>query len=103
MTFSAAPGTISNRFILRISNVPTGNEDPIGTLNKFNIYYGFDLINIQTLADDWNGTEGSVKITDMAGKSVSDLQNAEFNKDALDPAAGSKNRRTLFYRDKIGA
>ena len=41
------------------------------------------IINLQTLSDTWTGKSGSVRIMDMGGKTVSDHQNIEFNKDDL--------------------
>jgi len=83
VTFSASAGLLSDRFILKIINITTGTEDPVYTKNNFNIYQGYGLINIQTLADDWDGSSGTVKVLDMAGKTVSYLQNAEFIKNSV--------------------
>jgi parallel beta-helix repeat protein len=83
LTFSVSAGLISDRFILRVSNVSTGTEDPVMPNNIFNIYAGNNLINIQTIADDWEGKTGSVRVQDMSGKTIADLQNAEFGKNSI--------------------
>lgn len=83
ITFSSSAGLITNRFILKVENVLTGTENPVVSKNIFNIYNGNNLINIQTIADEWEGQTGSVKIFDLTGKTSSDLQNAEFRKNSV--------------------
>jgi hypothetical protein len=92
VTFSASAGLITDRFILKVSNVTTGIEDPVVSKNIFNIYQGNDLINIQTIADEWDGKTGTVRVLDLTGKTVSDNQNSEFWKNSLIqiPAPGTK-------------
>jgi len=80
LSFSAPAGLINNRFLIKISNITIGIEDPKTGDDQFNIYNGFGLINIQTLADEWDGKRGSVRIMDISGKTVSDLHNTEFSK-----------------------
>jgi len=83
LTFSSTTGLITDRFILKISNIATAVENPIMLDNTFNIYQGFGLINIQTIADEWDGKSGSVKVLDLAGKTITNLQNTEFNKNSV--------------------
>lgn len=83
VTFSASAGSLNDRFILKISNVSTGTEDLFSADNSFNIYQSFDNINIQTLADSWDGKTGSVTILDISGKNISDLRNTEFSKTSV--------------------
>lgn len=84
VTFSAAKGTLSDRFVLLISDITTGVEDnPVVSVKPFNIYPAFSSVNIQTLSDEWDGKSGSVRIIDMTGRIISDLQNIEFNKNSV--------------------
>jgi hypothetical protein len=83
VTFSSPKGTIADRFMLKISAISTGNEDPLVSNNTFNIYPANDFINIQTISDTWNGMHGSVKVLDLTGKTISDLMVAEFSKNSL--------------------
>jgi predicted outer membrane repeat protein len=83
LTFTASPGLITDRFILKFSDVLTGIEDPAVLKNTFNIYSGFGYINIQTLADDWDGKQGSVTVLDLSGRTVADLRNIEFTKNSV--------------------
>ena len=83
MSFPAAAGLINNRFLIKISNITIGIEDPKTGDDQFNIYDGFGLINIQTLADEWDGKRGSIRIMDISGKTVSDLRNTEFSKTSV--------------------
>jgi hypothetical protein len=84
VTFSTAKGTLSDRFVLIISDITTGVEDnPVVQKNPFNIYQAFNYINIQTLADEWDGQIGSLRIIDMTGKIISELRNIEFSKNSV--------------------
>jgi len=80
----------------------SGTENPAGALNDFNIFSGFNLINIQTLTDDWNGKTGSVKVLDMSGKTISDLQNTEFNRDAIIQMQAPKSTGLYFVEIRSG-
>lgn len=82
ITFSSPAGLLSNRFVLFI-DITTGIENPVVQKNNFNIYTGFDFINIQTLSDAWDGKPGSVRIIDITGKTVNILSNVEFSKNSL--------------------
>ena len=87
VTFAAAKGTVAGRFILKISTITTGLETPVTTNNKFNIYPANNNINIQTVADEWEGKSGSVRVLDLTGKTISDLKNTEFRKNSLTQVA----------------
>jgi|WetSurMetagenome_2_1015567.scaffolds.fasta_scaffold00270_17 parallel beta-helix repeat protein len=103
LTFSAAAGTIAGRFILKIGTITTGTENPTDTRNTFNIYPSDGLINIQTVADEWDGKSGSVKVLDLTGKTVSDLKDAEFTRNSLIqvPAAGLKGMYVVEIRSGV--
>jgi hypothetical protein len=58
----------------------TALNDRIILKGTFNIYPSFGFINIQTLSDDWDGKTGSVRVLDLMGRAVLDLQNAEFRR-----------------------
>lgn len=91
--FAAVAGTSSSRFTLTFSDISTGTEDDIIIPGKeFNIYSAHGIINIQTLGDFWDGRTGTVRITDVTGKSSVSLQNVEFSKDAVTevPSPGKK-------------
>jgi len=83
LTFSSTAGSIEDRFILKVSNVATSVETPSSAPTNFMIYHSFNVINIQTISDDWDGKPGSVKVFDMIGKTVADTRNAEFRKNSL--------------------
>jgi hypothetical protein len=83
VTFSAAAGTIADRFILKIGTIATGTENPVGSKNTFNIYPSNNFINIQTIADEWDGKSGSVKVLDLTGKTVTNQNNSEFRRNSL--------------------
>jgi hypothetical protein len=64
-------------------SLATGLEDRLISQNRFNIYPSAYHINIQPLADEWNGKKGSVTIFNIGGKTVGDLQKAEFRKNSI--------------------
>ncbi len=83
LSFSASPGIISDRFLLKISNSSTAVEDPISSTGNFNIYASSGFINIQTLGEEWNGKNGSVRVTDLTGKVVYRSDNNYFSTNSL--------------------
>jgi hypothetical protein len=70
ISFSAPSGLISDRFVLKVSTLNTGIEDPLQSGYDFNIFHGFGMINIRNLNDKWNGLSATVTITDLTGKRV---------------------------------
>jgi hypothetical protein len=83
LSFSAPAGSSSGRFVLRVGNITTGMEDPIASPEDFSIYHAYGFINIMALSDSWNARQGSVRVYDLTGRSISYLQNAEFNKNSV--------------------
>lgn len=79
LIFNAPAGTYSDRFVLKVSTFPTGIENPSTQDKSFNIYHAYGLLNIEPLADAWNGKTGTVRVLDLAGKPVSISDNVEFN------------------------
>jgi len=82
-SFSSEAGLVKDRFTLTVTNMTTGIEDPVKPADAFNIYSGFDFINIQPLSDEWDGLKGMVRIMDLSGKPVRYQDNTEFNKNSL--------------------
>jgi hypothetical protein len=64
-------------------NNPTAVEDPLVSKNSFKIYTNDSHINIETLADNWDGKTGSVRVVDLAGKTIGSLEKTEFSKNSL--------------------
>ena len=83
VTFSASAGLVRDRFILKVTNVLTGNEAPVSSRGLFNIYNGQGFVNIQTLSDEWDGQQGSILVLDITGKTVSDLRNTGFSRNSI--------------------
>lgn len=102
VTFSASPGLLNDRFTIKFSNISTGNEDLYTNNNSFNIYRNFNYINIQTVADEWDGKTGSVKVLDMSGKTVSDLRRTEFSKTSVTQIEAPDANGLYFIEIKSG-
>lgn len=100
--FSALAGLTQDRFVLTITNISTGIESPSVTEKPFNVYYGFDLVNIQTLADEWDGRTGSIRIVDFSGKTVRYETNAEFRKNSLIQLSSPGKSGLYFVEIKSG-
>lgn len=64
-------------------NNSSGVENTVISQKDFHIYPANNLINIMTLSDQWNGRTGSIKVLDLAGKTVSYVQNVGFSKNSL--------------------
>ena len=103
VTFSASAGLIQDRFILKVTNVLTGNEAPVSSKGLFNIYNGEGFINIQTLSDEWAGQQGSVLVLDIAGKTVSDLRNTWFNRNSIIRIPASYAKGLYFVELRSGS
>lgn len=83
LIFNAPAGTYSDRFVLKVSTFPTGTENPLTVDKNFNIYQAYGLLNIEPLADVWNGKTGTIRILDLTGKPVNVSDNKEFNVNSL--------------------
>jgi hypothetical protein len=64
-------------------DIPTGLENPVISLNSFNIYSASGMIWIRTLSEEWDGKTGSVKVYDIIGKPVINLLPVDFQKNSL--------------------
>jgi hypothetical protein len=83
LTFEGTTGTTADRFILKVGTITTKVENPIVSKNIFNIFPANNMINIQTTSDAWDGKSGSVRVLDLTGRTIEDLNNSEFNKNSL--------------------
>ena len=83
LSFSTSAGEFEDRFVLTVSNLSTGTSEITLPENQFNIYAFNGILNINPLSDEWNGKQGSVRITELTGKSILDNRNLEFWKNSL--------------------
>jgi hypothetical protein len=60
------------------------------------------MINIQTLSDVWEGKSGSVRVMDLTGKTVGNLNNAEFSKNSLVQVAAPGAKGIYMVEVKAG-
>lgn len=102
ITFNASAGTIPDRFILKVGNVLTSTEDPIASKGIFNVYSGNNMINIQTISDEWDGKSGSIKVYDISGKTSTDVQNNEFRKNSVIQVEAPGVKGLYFVEIKSG-
>jgi hypothetical protein len=103
LTFSGTTGTTANRFIMKVGTITTGIEDRIITKSTFNIYpANNNMINIQTMSDEWDGKTGSVRVLDLSGKTVSDQNNSEFSKNSLIQIESPGAKGIYFVEIKSG-
>jgi hypothetical protein len=103
VTFSASISTITDRFILKVSNVSTGSENPVALTNTFNIYPSNNLINIQTISDEWEGQSGSVRILDLAGKTIADVAYTEFSRNSVTHVGAPVSKGIYVVEIRSGA
>jgi len=64
-------------------SVATGLEIHAASSKSFIIYPANNLINIQTLDNEWSGQQGSVRVFNLIGNPVNDLQNVELTRNSL--------------------
>jgi hypothetical protein len=83
VSFTASSGATPDRFVLRVGTITTSLEDPLVSPEDFSIYNAYGFINIETRSEKWNAQKGSISIYDMTGRSISNLQNTEFNKNSI--------------------
>jgi hypothetical protein len=77
-------------------------EKPGISETNFKIYSSHNLINIQTLSDDWNGKAGSIGLVDMFGREITRLDNAEFWKNSLIQISTAGLRGIYFVKMQSG-
>ena len=82
-SFVSDAGTFTDRFVIKIISMTTGIADPELTNKNFNIYYSNGNINILPPNDINNGSKGVVKIYDLTGRTISELNNIEWNEGTL--------------------
>lgn len=64
-------------------SISTGIENHYISQKSFNIYPANYQINIEPLADEWNGKTGTITVFNIIGNRVSTLPNSEFLKNSL--------------------
>jgi len=102
-SFSTSSGLLSDRFSIIISNITTTIEEPtLPKSSSFNIYHGFDQINIQTLSEAWDGKSGSVRILDMAGKTITDVAGTEFSRNSVTQLKAPEAKGLYLVEIKAG-
>jgi hypothetical protein len=101
-SFSAPKGTFSNRFILIVSNTPTGIKENISIDQPFNIYPSGNTVNIQVMNDIWNGKTASVRIYDLSGKNVTSLKDVQFWKNTINRVATGASRGVYIVEIRSG-
>lgn len=102
LTFNGIAGTSADRFILRVSKLTTGIENPVISQSLFNIYPANKMLNIQTASDIWEGKSGTVNVMDLTGKTIESLNNCEFSKNSLLQIAAPIARGIYIVEIKSG-
>jgi len=80
LSFTSGSGMIENRFVLIISDLVTGSESGLKNDSQFTIFELNGLLNIIPLSDNWNGKNGTVRILDLTGRSISLFSEIAFMK-----------------------
>lgn len=82
-SFSSLQGTINDRFVLTVSNLSTSTETIPETSKDFNVFQSENMINLQTINENWEGKKGRVKLFDLSGRVMIDQNNIVFSKNSL--------------------
>jgi hypothetical protein len=102
LSFSAAAGVLTDRFILKVGNISTGKEDPRDVTGMFNIYTSFGNVIIQTLSSEWDGRKGLVRIFDLTGKLIYNAGNELFSTTSLVTIPANLERGIYVVEIKSG-
>jgi hypothetical protein len=95
-SFSSQKGTVKDRFVLTIKNLSAGEDDISASDKPFNIYSSYGFINIELMSDTWDGLQGSVKVTDLTGRTLTYSRNMEFSKSSLIQLPVKENKGVLI-------
>ena len=79
-SFSAEAGTISDRFILTVSNLASGLPDLEEQVKEFNIFSGNGMLFIIPMKDGWDMKRGDIRIYDITGKLIRYEKNIEWHR-----------------------
>ena len=102
VSFTSSAGMVTDRFIIKIVDIATGIENTSVSESVFNIYPSSDFINIQTLSDEWDGKSGSIELLDMTGRTMRNVNNAEFWKSSLIQIPSAGYRGIYFVKLQSG-
>ena len=103
LSFSLPAGEFEDRFVLTVAELSTTTTEIALPEISFNIYTFNGSLNINLLSDDWNGKQGSVKITNLAGTTISDNRNLEFWKNSLIQLPFSEAKGIYIVEIRSGA
>lgn len=81
-SFDAPEGPEYGRFVLTVKKADQGEKIPAIREDKFMIYNAMDLINIKTIADEWDGLSGTVRLLSITGMPLSIHRDCLFSKDS---------------------
>lgn len=82
-TFDASGELVADRFVLSVEKSTNKAAADEPDVDQFQIYNAFDMINIRTIADEWEGQRGTVKIMNVTGTVLNIHRNQLFSKDSL--------------------
>ncbi len=102
VTFTGVVGTTADRFVLKISTITTGIDNPVVSNSTFSIYPAGSMINIKTVSDEWDGKSGSVRVIDLTGRTIEELNNNEFSKNSLTRLAAPVSKGLYVVEIKSG-
>lgn len=77
-SFTSSPGTFEDRFQLKVSSKTTGLDDIIDAGKLINIYSFNNNLYIRPNNDNWSDPETNIKIYDMMGRLVSNINNVSI-------------------------
>lgn len=81
--FASASGKFSDRFVLSFENITTDISENNLSDVPFKFYSSTDMLNVQVLNDSWTGLRSTVKIFDLTGRELLQLNNVDFSAGAL--------------------
>jgi len=102
-SFAASKGSVTDRFILVVSNSLTAVEKETERQDDFRVYQDGDYINIISRSQRWEGRTGSVTLNDLTGKLTGRYENIMFRTDNIVQVPAPGHKGVVFVTVKSGA
>ena len=102
-SFYSDAGTIPDRFVIKIVSIYTGIDDPVVLNKDFNIYGTRGIINIIPMNSQVSTTEGEIKIYDLTGRIVKQVNNVDLHEGSLVQIPLNKQQGIYMVEVKAGS
>lgn len=101
---STETGVITDRFVLRVSEMTTDIDDPkISDDKKFSIYSANNMVNILNLSNEWDNCTGDIKVLDLSGRVISNKTSVFISKSSIIQVESPVSKGLYIVKIESGA